>query len=116
MERTIIINLDIMDNHTHSSKRLYYMRRFFSRYKTTQHCEAMNAFLNRFLDRQTRLYELFQQVNRALTRIKHNKMGVYFTSKYIKFIMITRLVKIEKSTTNIMTRQIFHMYIPQFVY
>ena len=112
MERAIIINLDIMDNHAHSCKRLSYMRsHFFSRNKTTQHCEAMNAFLNRSLDRQSRLYELFQQVNRALTRIKHNEVGI---SKYIKSIIITRLVKIEKYTTNILTREIFHMYMPQF--
>ena len=94
-------------------KIILYEKSFFSRYKTTQHCEAMNAFLNRFLDRQTRLYELFQQVNRALTRIKHNEVGI---SKYIKSIIITRLVKIEKYTTNILTREIFHMYMPQFVY
>ena len=76
-------------------KIILHEKSFFSRYKTTQHCETMNAFLNRFLDRQTRLYELFQQVNRTLTRIKHNKVGVDFTSKYIKSNMITRLVKIE---------------------
>ena len=117
MEGTIMINPDIMDNHAHSCKRLSYVRsHFFSRYKTTQHCEAMNTFLNRFLDGQTRLYELFQQVNRALTCIKHNEVGVDFTSKYIKSIMITRLVKIEKYTTNILPREIFHIYMPQFVY
>ena len=67
-------------------KIILHEKSFFSRYKTTQQCEAMNAFLNRFLDRQTRLYELFQQVNRALTRIKHNKMGVYFTSTYLNLL------------------------------
>ena len=89
MERTIIINLDIMDNHAHSCKRLSYMRsHFFSRNKTTQHCEAMNAFLNRSLDRQTRFYELFQQVDRGLLHIKHNEVRVDFTSKCIKSILI----------------------------
>ena len=68
------------------------------------------------MDRQTRLYELFQQVNRALTCIRHNEVGVDFTSIYIKSIMITRLVKIKKYITNILTREIFHMYMPQFVY
>ena len=77
-----------------------------------QHCEGMNAFLNRFLDRQTSLYELFPQVDRTLLHIKHNEVGVDFTSKYIKSILITRLVKIEKHTTNILTREIFHMYMP----
>ena len=52
-------------------------------------------------------------LNRGLTRIKHNEMGVDSTSK---FIMITRLVKIKKYITNILTREIFHMYMPQFVY
>ena len=101
---------------TFMQKIILHEKSFFSRYKTTQHCEAVNAFLNRFLDRQTRLYELFQQVNRALTCILHNEVGVDFTSKYITSIMITRLVKIEKYITNILTREIFHMYIPQFVY
>ena len=120
----IIINGEYIHNQsryygqscTFVQKIILHEKSFFSRYKTTQHCEAMNAFLNRFLDRQTRLYELFQQVNRTLTRIKHNKVGVDFTSKYIKSNMITRLVKIEKCTTNVLTWEIFHMYMPQFVY
>ena len=87
-----------------------YMRgHFFSRCKSTQRCEAMNAFLNRFLDRKTRLYELFQQVDRALSCIRHNEMGADFSSNYTEPILITGLAKIEKLATTIFTREIFSM-------
>ena len=66
-------------------KIILHEKSFFSNYKTTQHCEAMNAFLNRF---STRLYELFQQVDRGLLHIKHNEVRVDFTSKCIKSILI----------------------------
>ena len=61
----------------------------------------MNAFLNRFLDRKTRLYELFQQVDKALSRIRHNENGVDSTSNYIEPIIITGLAKIKKHATTI---------------
>ena len=69
----------------------------------------MNAFLNRFLDRKTRLYELFQQVDRALSRIRDNEMGADFSSNYTEPILITRLAEIEKHAATIFTREIFSM-------
>ena len=69
----------------------------------------MNAFLNRFLDRKTRLYELFQQVDRALSRIRHNEIGADFSSNYTEPILITGLVEIEKHAATIFTREIFSM-------
>lgn len=87
-----------------------YMRgHFFSGCRSTQCCEAMNAFLNRFLDRKTRLYELFQQVDRALSRIRHNEMGADFSSNYTEPILITGLAEIEKHAATIFTREIFSM-------
>nr|XP_023881499.1 protein FAR1-RELATED SEQUENCE 5-like [Quercus suber] len=87
-----------------------YMRgHFFSGCRSTQRCEAMNAFLNRFLDRKTRLYELFQQVDRALSRIRHNEMGADFSSNYTDPILITGLAEIEKHAATIFTREIFSM-------
>ena len=87
-----------------------YMRgHFFSGCRSTQRCEAMNAFLNRFLDRKTRLYELFQQVDRALSRIRHNEMGADFSSNYTEPILITGLAEIEKHAATIFTREIFSM-------
>ncbi|KAK4595456.1 hypothetical protein RGQ29_013782 [Quercus rubra] len=84
-----------------------YMRGlFFSGCRSTQRCEAMNAFLNRFLDRKTRLYELFQQVDRAFSRIRHNEMGVDFSSNYTEPILITGLAEIEKHAATIFTREI----------
>ena len=67
----------------------------------------MNAFLNRFLDRKTRLYELFQQVDKALSRIRHNENGVDSTSNYTKPIIIIGLAKIKKHAATILTREIF---------
>ena len=69
----------------------------------------MNAFLNRFLDRKTRLYELFQQVDRALSRIRHNEMGADSSSNYTEPILITGLAEIEKHAATIFTREIFSM-------
>ncbi|KAL0006044.1 hypothetical protein SO802_013605 [Lithocarpus litseifolius] len=82
---------------------------FFSSCRSTQHCEAMNALLNRYLDRKTRLYELFQQVDRALTRIRYNEMGANFSSNYTKPVLITKLVKIKKNAANILTTEMFSM-------
>ncbi|XP_050259192.1 protein FAR1-RELATED SEQUENCE 5-like [Quercus robur] len=76
---------------------------------STQCCEAMNAFLNRFLDRKTRLYELFQQVDRALSRIRHNEMGADFSSNYTEPILITGLAEIEKHAATIFTREVEHL-------
>nr|XP_023876048.1 protein FAR1-RELATED SEQUENCE 9-like [Quercus suber] len=67
----------------------------------------MNAFLNRFLDRKTRIYGLFQQVDRALSRIRHNKTGADFSSNHTEPILITRLAEIEKHVATILTREIF---------
>ena len=69
----------------------------------------MNAFLNRFLDRKTRFYELFQQVDRALSRIRHNEIGADFSSNYTEPILITGLAKIEKHVATISIREIFSM-------
>ena len=69
----------------------------------------MNVFLNRYVNRKTRLYQLFQQVDRAFTRIRHNEMGADFSSNYTKPILISELVKIEKHATNILTREMFSM-------
>ncbi|KAF3950776.1 hypothetical protein CMV_023511 [Castanea mollissima] len=74
---------------------------------STQRCEAMNAFFNRYVNRKTRLYQLFQQVDRALTRIRHNEMGADFSSNYTEPILISKLVKIEKHAANILTREMF---------
>ncbi|XP_030970242.1 protein FAR1-RELATED SEQUENCE 5-like [Quercus lobata] len=76
---------------------------------STQRCEAMNAFFNRYVNRKTRLYQLFQQVDRALTRIRHNEMGADFSSNYTEPILISKLVKIEKHAANILTREMFSM-------
>ena len=87
-----------------------YMRgHFFSGCRSTQRCEAMNAFFNRYVNRKTRLYQLFQQVDRALTRIRHNEMGADFSSNYTEPILINKLVKIEKHPANILTREMFSM-------
>ena len=69
----------------------------------------MNVFLNRFLDRKTRFYELFQQVDRTLSRIRHNEIGADFSSNYTEPILITELAKIEKHVATIFTRGIFSM-------
>ncbi|KAL4593859.1 hypothetical protein ACB092_M009000 [Castanea dentata] len=73
-----------------------YMRgHFFSGCRSTQRCEAMNAFFNRYVNRKTRLYQLFQQ------------MGADFSSNYTEPILFSKLVKIEKHAANILTREMF---------
>ena len=52
---------------------------------------------------------MFQQVDRAFTRIRHNEMGADFSSNYTEPILISELVKIEKHATNILTREMFSM-------
>ena len=53
----------------------YLLGNFFAGMRTTQRCESMNAYLNRFLKLRLRLYEFLQHFDRALTRIRHNDVG-----------------------------------------
>ncbi|KAL7193966.1 hypothetical protein ACSBR2_025577 [Camellia fascicularis] len=41
--------------------------------KSTQRCESMNAFFNRFLKVRLRLFEFVRAYDRALARLRHNE-------------------------------------------
>ena len=46
---------------------------FFGGMRSTQRCESMNAYLNRFLKIHLQLYEFVQQFDRAIMRIRQNE-------------------------------------------
>ncbi|XP_059597995.1 protein FAR1-RELATED SEQUENCE 5 [Vitis vinifera] len=49
---------------------VYLRGNFFGGMRTTQRCESMNAYLNRFLKIRLRQYEFVQQFDRAILRIR----------------------------------------------
>ena len=67
----------------------------------------MNAFFKRFVEVKTRLYELFQHVDRALARIRHNKAISSYESKHNELAIQTQLGMIEKHAVDIFTRTAF---------
>uniref|UniRef100_A0A2N9FG61 Protein FAR1-RELATED SEQUENCE n=1 Tax=Fagus sylvatica TaxID=28930 RepID=A0A2N9FG61_FAGSY len=80
---------------------------FFAGCRSTQRCESMNAFLKRFVEVKTRLYELFQHVDRALARIRHNEAISSYESKHSELAIQTQLGMIEKHAVDIFTRTAF---------
>ncbi|GMY24836.1 protein FAR1-RELATED SEQUENCE 5-like [Fagus crenata] len=69
--------------------------------------KSMNAFLKRFVEVKTRLYELFQHVDRALARIRHNEAISSYESKHSELAIQTQLGMIEKHAIDIFTRTAF---------
>ncbi|GMY21224.1 protein FAR1-RELATED SEQUENCE 5-like [Fagus crenata] len=66
---------------------------FFAGCRSTQRCE--------------KLYELFQHVDRALARIRHNEAISSYESKHSKLAIQTQLGMIEKHAVDIFTRTAF---------
>ncbi|RVW22582.1 Protein FAR1-related sequence 5 [Vitis vinifera] len=60
----------------------YLRGHFFAGMKSTQRCESMNAYLNRFLKTRLKLFEFVKHFDRALSRIRHNEAKAEFETHH----------------------------------
>ncbi|RVW38338.1 Protein FAR1-related sequence 5 [Vitis vinifera] len=80
---------------------------FFAGMKSTQRCESMNAYLNRFLKTRLKLFEFVKHFDRALSRIRHNEAKAKFETHHSSAVLTTKLYALEKYAGTVFTRQYF---------
>ena len=80
---------------------------FFAGIKSTQRCESMNAYLNRFLKTRLKLFEFVKHFDRALSRIRHNEAKAEFETHHSSAVLTTKLYALEKYAGTVFTRQSF---------
>ena len=69
----------------------YLRGHFFAGMKSTQMCESMNAYLNRFLKTRLKPFEFVKHFDRALSRIRHNETKAEFETHHSSAILTTKL-------------------------
>ena len=88
----------------------YLRGQFFAGMKSTQRCEGMNAFLNKFLTRRLRLYRFVRQYDRALRRIRMREAAAEAWTENTYPVLTTIMPELEKHGANIYTRKIFDLF------
>ncbi|KAH9680533.1 protein FAR1-RELATED SEQUENCE [Citrus sinensis] len=81
---------------------------FFGGMRTTQRCEGMNAYMNRFLQRKLKLHEFVRQIDRALRRTRNNNLGHNFKTKHSIPMISTHLPSLEKHAAGVYTQKLFY--------
>ncbi|KAL7224870.1 hypothetical protein ACSBR1_026194 [Camellia fascicularis] len=74
---------------------------FFAGAKSTQRCESMNAFLNRFLKVHLRLFEFVRAYDRALARLRHNEAKAQSKTENTTPILSIGMKRIERHAADI---------------
>ncbi|WJZ85513.1 hypothetical protein VitviT2T_005042 [Vitis vinifera] len=85
----------------------YLRGHFFASMKSTQRCESMNAYLNRFLKTRLKLFEFVKHFDRALSCIRHNEVKAEFGTHHSSTVLTTKLYALEKYAGTVFTRQSF---------
>ena len=85
----------------------YLCGKFFAGMRSTQRCESMNAYLNRFLKIRLRPYEFVQQFDRAILRIWQNKAKADFESNNSSPVLSTKLSILENHVVTVYTKESF---------
>ena len=67
----------------------------------------MNAYLNRFLKIRLRLYEVVQQFDRAILRIRQNEAKADFESNNSSLVLSTKLSILENHVVTVYTKESF---------
>ncbi|WKA03630.1 hypothetical protein VitviT2T_021730 [Vitis vinifera] len=75
--------------------------------RSTQRCDSMNAYLNRFLKIRLRLYEFVQQFDRAILRIRQNEAKADFESNNSSPVLSTKLSILENHAATVYTKESF---------
>ena len=85
----------------------YLCGNFFGGMRSTQRCESMNAYQNRFLKVRLRLYEFVQQFDKEIMRIRQNEANADFESNNSSLILSTKLVILENNVTTVYMKESF---------
>ncbi|XP_059593696.1 protein FAR1-RELATED SEQUENCE 5-like [Vitis vinifera] len=85
----------------------YLRGKFFAGMRSTQRCESMNEYLNRFLKIRLRLYEFVQQFDRAILRIRQNEVKADFESNNSSPVLSTKLSILENHVVTVYTKESF---------
>ena len=83
---------------------------FFGGMRSTQRCESMNAYLNRFLKIRLRLYEFEQQFDRAIMRIQQNEAKAEFESNNSLLVLSTKLSILENHAAMVYMKKSFFTF------
>ncbi|RVW68736.1 Protein FAR1-related sequence 5 [Vitis vinifera] len=74
----------------------YLRGHFFAGMKSTQRCESMNAYLNRFFKTRLKLFEFVKHFDRALSCIRHNEAKAEFETHHCSAVLTSKLYPLEK--------------------
>ncbi|KAI8551617.1 hypothetical protein RHMOL_Rhmol06G0199800 [Rhododendron molle] len=88
----------------------YLLGHFFAGMRSTQRCEGMNRYLNRFVTVRLRLFEFVQQYHRGLARMRVADAGAETATKHSTPVLITQLKSLEKNGTEVYTQYIFRFF------
>ena len=80
---------------------------FFGGMRSTQRCESMNAFLNRFVNCRLKMYEFMKNIDRALDRIRNTETFNDYQCLTTAPVYSTHLLGLEKHAADIYTRNVF---------
>ena len=88
----------------------YLHENFFGGKRSTQICESMNAYLNRFLKIRLQLYEFVQQFDRAIIRIRKNEVKAEFELNNSSPVLSTKLSILENHVVTIYMKESFFKF------
>ncbi|KAI8571684.1 hypothetical protein RHMOL_Rhmol01G0138400 [Rhododendron molle] len=88
----------------------YLLGHFFAGMRSTQRCEGMNRYLNRFVTVRLRLFEFVQQYHRGLARMQVADAGAETATEHSTPVLITQLKSLEKNGTEVYTQYIFRFF------
>ncbi|XP_058211527.1 protein FAR1-RELATED SEQUENCE 5-like [Rhododendron vialii] len=88
----------------------YLLGHFFAGMRSTQRCEGMNRYLNRFLTVRLRLFEFAQQYHRGLARMRVADAEAETATEHSTPVLITQLKSLEKNGTEVYTQYIFRFF------
>ena len=88
----------------------YLHENFFGGKRSTQICESMNAYLNRFLKIHLQLYEFVQQFDRAIIRIRKNEVKAEFELNNSSPVLSTKLSILENHFVTIYMKESFFKF------
>ncbi|KAI8574614.1 hypothetical protein RHMOL_Rhmol01G0367800 [Rhododendron molle] len=88
----------------------YLLGHFFAGMRSTQRCEGMNRYLNRFVTVRLRLFEFVQQYHRGLARMRVADAGAETATEHSTPVLITQLKSLEKNGTEVYTQYIFRFF------
>ncbi|TXG72739.1 hypothetical protein EZV62_001318 [Acer yangbiense] len=82
---------------------------FFDGMRSTQRCESMNSYLNRFVHCRLKMYEFLKNINRALDRIRNTETFNDYQYSTTTPVYGTHLLGLEKHASQTYTRNVFFL-------